>query len=100
MFIQAIYSTNEKHRPKSGWLMFQKTEEGQLIPLLSQREKQIKVKTLDQVLAKAQKNVPDSLHAIKIEYISSDGLFYGTVFFDPSKSLKDKKTQKDSDLHK
>lgn len=88
MFIQAIYIANEKERPKAGWLLFQKTETGELIPLISARERQIKVTTLDQVLVEVQKKFPNLLNTIKIEYITDKGLIYGTLFCDPSRSLK------------
>ncbi len=87
MFVQAIYTIDEKQRPKSGWLLYRKTEKGKLVPLLSQRERQIKVKTLDQVLTEVQKKVPKSVHTIKVEYISDKGLVYGTLFFDPSRPV-------------
>ena len=68
MIISAVYSLSldRSERPKEGWLIYYESADNKLLPVITQRGKQLKVSTIDQMITEIRRRWPDEISVVKL----------------------------------
>lgn len=77
----ARFSSNPDERPKEGWLLQDYTNPDNVIPIVSTRNRPIKVKSLEKIFEEIKKRSPRKQHRIKI--YDSDNNLEGSILIKP-----------------